>query len=450
MKKTTYLIQCLMLITMAWSLTACEKIVFPDAETVENHSMLQIRTRAEGTGEDAIVSYPVQVYVFNGNKCEAVQTIKNEQQTLNIALVEGTYTVYAIGGASAENYVLPSKEEAVPELPIVLREGRNHEDLMVATDQVTLVDGGTNTLTLSLKRKVLLLQSVSVKNVPVAATAVSVTILPLWTSLLGTEYAGESGEETIHLTKQSNGKTWAFTDSRYLLPSSDSPTTIKINITKPEGISTYTYTTTTPLKAGSKINIQSTYTEAIGVTLTGVITGDSWGEEKTISFDFDENGSMTADTENKNENTGNNDDNNDVLTGSIPAVGSTYQTCYVVSVKENNGIAEVLLLSPKQKTMTEFTSGISADNAMSLIEAALPTCAVDGISGWRLMKKDEIEIVRTKSNIPNLETDGRYLYLNSSGVLRIGKFGSTQITEGFSFQNTDLLRPVTTIKIRKN
>jgi hypothetical protein len=70
-----------------------------------------VRTRGGG-GSEATVSYPVQVYVFQGDECKAVQTIGDEGQTLNIALVEGAYTVYAVGGASATDYVLPTTSEA--------------------------------------------------------------------------------------------------------------------------------------------------------------------------------------------------------------------------------------------------------------------------------------------------------------------------------------------------
>ncbi len=41
----------------------------------------------------------------------------------------------------------------------------------------TLVDGGTNTITLGMTRKTMLIQSIEIKKVPTAATTVSVTLL---------------------------------------------------------------------------------------------------------------------------------------------------------------------------------------------------------------------------------------------------------------------------------
>ena len=98
-------------------LTACEKALVDDIEDVGNeqvkNSMLQVRTRAGGSADEATVAYPVAVYVFAGDECRAVQTIGDEGQTLNIPLVEGTYSVYAIGGASVSDYVLPDASDAL-------------------------------------------------------------------------------------------------------------------------------------------------------------------------------------------------------------------------------------------------------------------------------------------------------------------------------------------------
>ena len=101
-------------------LTACEKGLVEDMEGVGNgqaaNSVLQVRTRAGGANADAAtVSYPVTVYVFQGSECRA------------------------------------------------------------ASATATLIDGGTNTVTLGMERKTMFLQDVTIKKIPTAATAVSVT-----------------------------------------------------------------------------------------------------------------------------------------------------------------------------------------------------------------------------------------------------------------------------------
>ena len=165
-------------------LTACEKGLVEDIEDVGNgqvkNSLLQVRTRAGDVASDeATISYPVTVYVFQGEECQAVQTIGDEGQTLNVPLVEGTYSVYAIGGASADDYVLPDASDALTSSAIALREGHEHSGLMATSATATLVDGGTNTVTLGMMRKTMLIQDVTIKKIPTAATAVSVTIAPL-------------------------------------------------------------------------------------------------------------------------------------------------------------------------------------------------------------------------------------------------------------------------------
>ena len=209
-------------------LTACEKGLVEDIENVGsgqvNNSLLQVRTRSGGSTDEATMAYPVTVYVFQGEECKAAQTIGDEGQTLNIPLVEGTYSVYAIGGASAENYVLPEASDAVATSAITLREGREHSDLMAAQATVTLMDGGTNTVTFGMMRKTMLIQNVTISKVPTAATAVSVTIAPLWQSLcVGGTYNGTAGSQTIALTKQADNRTWQSTDDVHLLPPSSQP-----------------------------------------------------------------------------------------------------------------------------------------------------------------------------------------------------------------------------------
>ena len=146
-------------------LTACEKGLVGDIEDVGNgqvkNSMLQVRTRAGGSADEATVAYPVTVYVFQGDECWAMQTIGDEGQRLNIPLVEGTYSVYAVGGASTSDYVLPDASDVLSTSAIALREGHEHGDLMAASATATLVDGGTNTVTLGMTRKTMLIQNVT-------------------------------------------------------------------------------------------------------------------------------------------------------------------------------------------------------------------------------------------------------------------------------------------------
>ena len=444
-------------------LTACEKgledetAVSPTGQV--GNSVLQVRTRSGGSGSEATVAYPVTVYVFAGEECRAVQTIGDEGQTLNIALTEGTYSVYAVGGASAEDYVLPSADEATVTSAIALREGKAHGDLMAAMATATLTDGGTNTVTLGMARRTMLIQGVTIRKIPTAATAVSVTIAPLWQSVtVGGGFATAASSSTIALTRQEDGRTWKNSGSAYLLPPSSQPASVSVNITIGGATKTYTYSCSDQLEAGYRINIDGTYTEAVGVNLSGTITGATWLGERTISFKFDENGSSAADDGNGGDN-GNNDTPGNAE--GFPAVGSTYQGCYVLKsiVADDGQSAELTLLSPNETTIGKAYNDVSfighPEVLEALIDEKLAEADVDGISDWRLPTYDELNIIYASLDAINMafESDvsasGKYLY-DASGTI-LYRILSQTTADGFdNFGATARIRPVTIVSITKD
>ena len=419
-------------------LTACERTLDVGEDNTSTglvkNSVLQVRTRG-ASGDGATVAYPVAVYVFQGDECKASQTIGDEGQTLNIALTEGTYAVYAVGGVSASDYVLPSVSDALTTSVIALQEGKKLTDLMTASATVTLVDGGTNTVTLGMTRKTMQIQDVTIKKVPSAATAVTVTIAPLWQSLtIGGTYSTTNGSSTITLTKQEDGKTWKSSGSVYLLPPCSQPASVSVNITVDGTTKTYTYSTSDELEAGYKINIDGTYTEAVGVNLTGTITGATWLGERTISFTFDESGSSTSGNDNNGSNGGDSQD--------FPSVGDTYQGCYVlaVTVEDDGQSAEVVLLSPNERAV------MSASDA----ESALASLGVDGISDWTVPTKAQVDaFAAARNDVTPTPAAGIYLYKNNNGVyyqynLATGPAGSANYITGIN------LRPVAIVSITKD
>ena len=441
-------------------LTACEKALVDDIEDVGNeqvkNSMLQVRTRAGGSADEATVAYPVAVYVFAGDECRAVQTIGDEGQALNIPLVEGTYSVYAIGGASVSDYVLPDASDALATSTIALREGHEHGDLMTASATATLVDGGTNTVTLGMMRKTMLIHDVTIKKIPTAATAVSVTIAPLWQSLtIGGTYSTTNGSSIIALIRQEDGRTWQNAASAYLLPPSSQPASVSVNITVGGTTKTYTYSCSDQLEAGYKINIDGTYTEAVGVNLTGTITGATWLGERTISFEFDENGSSAVDYDN-----GSSGDDNGNTVSDLPSVGSTYQGCYVLAsiVADDGQSAELTLLSPNEATIGKAYNDASfighPEVLEALIDEKLNEADVDGISDWHLPTYDELNVIYAALNSINdtFESDvsasGKYLY-DASGTILYRILSQTAADGADNFAATARIRPVATISITK-
>ena len=434
----------LLLTLLALLMTACSEDVVYEATSNgsrEANALLQVTTR--GTN-DATVAYPVQVYVFARDECQAVQTIGDAGQTLEIPLVEGTYTVYAIGGASSSDYNLPTMDDATTTTALTLKEGRTLTDLMTASAVATLVDGGTNTVTLGMTRKTMLIQDIIIKKIPTAATAVSVTIAPLWQSLnVNGTYSIAGQSTTIALTKQSDNRTWQNAQplpslqgegpgvgSVFLLPPSSQPASVSVNITIGGATKTYTYACSDQLEAGYKINIDGTYTEAVGVSLTGTITGATWLGERTISFEFDENGSNAAEN----------------MAGSIPAVGDTYQGCYVLAVDDADDHADVTLLAP---TELDFYDA-NATTMQANIDAALATVTTGDISGWEVPTTDEAHLMYdAREAIGNL-TAGSYLCLGGTGYRAFKPTDAAFSTSSSNVKASTVLRPVVTITITKD
>lgn len=473
MKKYLLYIASLMLV-----FTSCSKDILPENEesgfAKEANSILNIHTRT-GTDAngDAIISYPVNVYVFDENdKCVEYLTLETSEDVLSLNLIEGTYKIYSIGGTSSDSYTLPSKAGATATSVIQLASGKNHSDVMTAKNVVTLVDGEENNLTLAFERKVMQLQEIKIENVPSATTAVSVDIAPLYKDIcINGDYSGDNGAQSITLTKEDATKTWSNTESIYLLPASGNAT-ISVKMTNAEGTKSYSYTCADEFIANYKIKIQGKYTAKVGVTLTGTITGATWAGEKTITFEFDENtssGSTVTDpnegTEGDDETTGGDDNTGDDETtggettnSDIPDVGTFYQNCYVLKHDVNENETKVTLLhltlhsvsfsedKPDQATLKQVI-----DNALS------PSYQVNGIGNWRLI--NETEAIYIRENIDRINKDftdtnrgqafnaqESYYFLMDDGNIK--SFMTSNLPSGmwyFDSTNKDELRPITTL-----
>lgn len=464
MKITTKLMSFL---TAICCLSACEKVVIEEEDMAAPNSVLSVVTRAD---DGLKVSYPITVYVFEDQECQAIQTLEEETEALNIPLVEGTYTVCAIGGAQASRYNMPTKEEAAPTTPITLKEGMDHGDLMTAKSTVTLADGETNQLTLSMSRKVMQLTDITINQIPKNVTAVSVTILPLWATLSidGTYY--QSGTSHVIELEHDNitPTTWSNETRDYIMPPSDEGATIQVKLTTAEGIKTYAYNYSEKLEANYQLDIEGTYTEAIGVTLTGTLTGTNWAGKKTIKFDFDESGSTagTPDSEtpeNGNANGGSEDNDNTenantFVEENIPAIYTVYKGCFVLSSDENSG--ELVLLSPKQEDV-DLTDSDNTEKKTSKINAAITNCAVEGIKGWKLMTLSEMKSLLTNNKETNLSQINTKLENQSQAIITIGECYIYQKDNDYAlyyingndnygqYNKKEFVRPVATVTVKK-
>lgn len=346
---------------------------------------LRIGTRA---GDDATTVTDGRIYIFNNSgECVSVLSTDQNAEYTSAKLPAGTYSVYAVGGNDLNRFTLPDQTEATTTSWLTLEDGKVMDDLLLSNTSVTM-EGEDKTLDIELNRKVMSVSSVTIKKVPTDVTAVEVMVSPLYSKVKidGTFDTNDTGESyTFTLTKDADGTTWDYQTAKTLFPSKGKPT-ITITFKRGENnATTYSYEAAGAFAANKRVKIEGTYTESQGVTLTGTLTSEAWGEESNVEFDFDN-------TNSSQQGNGNDDNNNNNNTPSgTPVAGETYLGCYVVSVDADAKTA--VLLSPKQ------TNGYTS---AATVNTAVASWAVEGIAGtWRLPTVAEVNIFIVNRSIAN-------------------------------------------------
>lgn len=410
MKKHLLILQ---LFLIALSFCSCEKFSDDEAyEAKDANSTLVIRTRAayaEGTGEESPgeISYPVNVYIFdNSGKCVEVSTIASGDDALSLKMPEGKYDVYAVAGADADSYDLPTKGNATKDAVLELKEGQSHGDLMTAHNSVTLAYGEVNKLTLALERKVIMLESVVIKSVPSNVEAVSVSLSPLREHLLlNGNYSGENGEHVVALSGGTGDGTWKSAEPAYLLEAAGTAT-VKVSFTVKGTVHSYSYTCAEELNANHKVSIEGTF-NGDGLDLVGTITGATWEEPVNIVFTFGSEGTETVVTP---------DDDGQQPGTDIPTEGELYKGCYVLRSATSGNETVLTLMAPKSHAEWDFEND-DKSTIESEIKNALETLSVEGVPGWRFATLEEMEYIENNYD----EISNTIVELNSKGEIIIDK-----------------------------
>ena len=360
-----------------------------------SNSQLSIVTHTRG-GETPIAS----VYLFNGSNT-FVRTLQTDAEgytsaSTSVKLPEGTYTLCALSPNDLSHFQIP--EAPTPTSAITLAEGQAMSDLLIGTATATLADGANEEVDLELQRKVLEISSITISQVPDDVTGVTVSIAPLYSAVQfnGEYVATDPVTATFTLTSTATEGVWQVTPQQLVFPSNGVPT-ITVTFTRDdEDPSNYTYKTESAFAANNKYNIVGTYTEPLGVILSGGITLQPWVTDPTaVNFDFDE--SNAGNNSNSDPNTGgdnsssgtDNPNSSGSETTDPPVVGQTYKGCYVVSI--NSEAKTAVLLSPTEKR--SYNGGNGGENSwLNTLNTALSSWGVDGISGtWRIPALTEIE-----------------------------------------------------------
>ena len=449
------------------TLCSCRGDVMNDYEQEAGAtSLLHVFTRSgDGPTVDENVPTPVSLYVFNASgRC--VKILPDVTQNALVAVQGGTYGVYALAGADAAHYDLPSEDDASTTSVISLKAEKTQGDLMASHESVTVADAAEKNLTLTLTRVVSGIKQITIKKVPEAVTAVSVSVDPLYQAFrLDGTYSGTGGSCSVALTEEADGTTWSYSEesgSVFLMPSDGMPT-ITVSFTSADGTTRYSYTAAKQLEANHKLTIDATYTEQAKLNVTGTITGSEWDDDTAITFEFDETsasgessggetGGETGGNTSGSEQGGSGSDTPQTVT--LPNVGDLYKSTYYV-LKVDNTNNEILVFSPKEVTMGIDPKKVSASEALESLNESLRSWEENPIGTWRVPSYSDMSlIVNQKAKIVSAysgyATDSKKMYcLNEKGELSYTLQQNTSLTVvAFDKSTSDtVLRPVATIKV---
>ena len=382
---------------------SCEKAVFDEnteEETVIEApatARLNIVMRAATSDENAVKDG--RIYIFNEKgKCVQLLSTNEENNAATVTMAAGTYDLYAVGGEDLSRFILPSQETASPKSIIKRMADKTMDDLLMKHTTVSIADGEEMTQNMALSHKVICIDELEIQQVPSGVTKVEVMLTPLYSGVyLDGEYPEAPTESyRIMLNRQEDEKTWKASPNQMLFPSKGMPN-IKIAFTTEEGTFSYSYTATEEFPANHHYAIIGTYKAAQGITLTGVLTSEDWGEKRTITFDFDDNHKGFAN----------------------PVAGKYCSGYYVVSVDAAKRTA--VLLSPDSIKYTAPAKDEGASIWLEALNTALAaTPKPSGVkNSWRLPTLEEAACFTTGSQAVFVEGKGltKSFYAMTDGVL---------------------------------
>ena len=400
-----------------------------------SNSQLSVVTHTR-EGETPIAS----VYLFNGSNA-FVRTLQTDgsgytSASASVKLPEGTYTLCALSPSDLSHFQIP--ETPTPTSVITLAEGQTMSDLLIGTATTTLSDGDNEVVDLELRRKVLEISSITISQVPADITGVAVSIAPFYSAI---QFNGEYVEAdpvavTFTLATTATDGVWQATPQQLVFPSKGVPT-ITVTFTRDnEDPSIYTYETEPAFTANNKYNIVGTYTEPLGVTLSGGITSQEWpADPVAIDFEFDEtNAGNNSGSGEGGSNTGSGGDTSDP-----PVAGQIYNGYYVVSVDATN--SEAVLLSNK------YTKEVSQSNYQTYMSGI--SKPQNAIGNWRIPTELECKTFLSDPATPGIFSDNKenYFCYVEEDLTRCYAVKSSDGTVTFtlssaSFSNLIYLRPV--------
>ncbi len=381
--------------------TSCEKSVMDDEGLapgqVGNSSTLTVTTRGDGSEEDPVSQ--ARIYIFDQTgKCVQLLSTDEQNNTADVRMPPGTYTLCAVGGTDLNRFDLPTLSDATTTSAVTLKDGEVMDDLLHKRLTLTLEKDEDKDLAISLERKVICLKEVEVKDVPAEVSAVEITLSPLYSALQlsGTFSDTEPQDYQLTLSEQADGTTWKATPQALLFPSMGTPS-LTINFTKSDGFESYTYIIPEALTANRHYSLSGTCKTTRNVTFSATLTAADWAEDVNVEFDFDESNSSFADLE----------------------AGNFANGYFVVSVDET--ARRAVLLAKENLSYDAPADGSEASVWRAALTAPMAALAkpVSTSNNWRLPTTEEAAVFTKDTRIIHFDSGNSTpsYYCEDEGVL---------------------------------
>lgn len=228
--------------------------------------------------------YPLTVFIFNEEgKLIDKDKLADKDDTYLKTLGKGQYTLTAFSGLSEDIYYIPDEPTTTDYIQYptdVIME----TPLMAGQSRVSLTENTQITLSLSYTMAAL---SFNLKALPADATSVKVQVSPVSSGMSFTgNYINDQHSYTIDCVQTDEG--WE-TETFYVFPSESSRTNLSIDVERPQGNETYSYTYTDMLQPAQPYRFSGTFQE--GISMGGVFEIEGW--KPSLNIDFNLNGENT-------------------------------------------------------------------------------------------------------------------------------------------------------------
>ena len=365
-----------------------EEAVYQGGE--KEMSKLRVMTRAEG---ETTPPKEAKIYLLDKEgKCTNIVDLEEINKN-GIATTPGNYRVIAIGGNDLSAYKLPEQAEANDSSIIKLNSGRKLTDLLLATDDITLNEGETTQLNMTMDREVICIKDVNADKIPKDVIGTEIIIGPMYKNIrMDGKYTDDTDSIRIALTKDTEDRKWILKgDSIFSLPSKGNPKVI-LRLITPDNTQEYSDQTTKPLTKNHFVRLDLVYREGLKAYLSASLSAPIWEGTDSIVYGYEK------------------EDLSKEETVKHLAAGDMYNAFFVVSVDTKARTA--VLLRKKGET------GVSSKEDMTAMSSKInkPDSA---IGEWRLPTMEECKYFLEKCNVNSNNSP-------NSGLVETGTYYCTK------------------------